>query len=462
MPLDAANRSPAENATRLRLEPDRAASSIHQVRELIRAEVARAHPVAESRRALELIVETSLRYEDTPEGLKIAAVDHEGRRRTVRRDGREVDLTIGDLIAELRQQHPRLFAAAPDERPRNEAAFRPATRPAADQDLRAASDRSGTERAADIAPAPSPSPRAQEPAGAHRDVLSLASPASAPTFDSLHSPAGRRTGILHWGRERLRAGAGSASLTASFGPLVRRGVAGLGSIRLPVDPRSLSSRGPAGLPLRTSRFGARTALILLALAVAIPLVGVLGLSLVGDASGPPPPDSRAAAAERPPAEPRAVATPAGAPSGQPPEARANPRGALPTEAETTGTIQGQDPMPAGAGAGSLRGVAEVLDTATLSVQGKVIRLFGVEWAKGAGDPDDLAAYLRGREVLCRPEGATDKHRCEVQGQDLSKVVLFNGGGRATPEATPDLKAAEEHARSQQVGVWGADSLRARP
>jgi endonuclease YncB( thermonuclease family) len=182
--------------------------------------------------------------------------------------------------------------------------------------------------------------------------------------------------------------------------------------------------------LRTHRLSGRVALTLLAVALSIPLLGLLATSLIND-SGPTRAPEVRPAASRPAAEP-----------------------------EATGAVQGQDPSPPAGG--PLRGVAEVLDTATLSVQGKVIRLFGVEWAKGAGDPDDLAGYLKGREVVCRPEGATDKHRCEVQGQDLSKVVLFNGGGRATPEAPPDLKAAEEHARSQQIGVWGSESLKARP
>jgi endonuclease YncB( thermonuclease family) len=43
--------------------------------------------------------------------------------------------------------------------------------------------------------------------------------------------------------------------------------------------------------------------------------------------------------------------------------------------------------------------------------------------------------------------------CAVDGRDLSEVVLFNGGGRASPEATPDLVAAEDHARAERLGVW---------
>jgi endonuclease YncB( thermonuclease family) len=32
-------------------------------------------------------------------------------------------------------------------------------------------------------------------------------------------------------------------------------------------------------------------------------------------------------------------------------------------------------------------------------------------------------------------------------------VLFNGGGRATEDATPELKAAADKAREAKIGVW---------
>ena len=102
----------------------------------------------------------------------------------------------------------------------------------------------------------------------------------------------------------------------------------------------------------------------------------------------------------------------------------------------------------------LRGVPDVIDTATLSLDGEVVRLFGVEWAPGGGKPDDLTQYLQGREVSCEQVKSGETYRCQVGGQDLSRVVLFNGGGKATAEATPELKSAEEKARTAQTGVWG--------
>ena len=96
---------------------------------------------------------------------------------------------------------------------------------------------------------------------------------------------------------------------------------------------------------------------------------------------------------------------------------------------------------------------DVIDTATLSLNGEVVRLFGVEWAPGAGKPEDLTQYLNGREVACDQVGSNDVYRCQVGGQDLSRVVLFNGGGRPTDDATPELKAAADKAREAKLGVW---------
>jgi hypothetical protein len=59
-------------------------------------------------------------------------------------------------------------------------------------------------------------------------------------------------------------------------------------------------------------------------------------------------------------------------------------------------------------------------------------------------------YLGRREVVCEP---INEHRCRVDDQDLSRVVLFNGGGRATTSATPDLRSLEEQARMAHVGIW---------
>jgi 1A family penicillin-binding protein len=102
---------------------------------------------------------------------------------------------------------------------------------------------------------------------------------------------------------------------------------------------------------------------------------------------------------------------------------------------------------------TLRGEAAALDTATLNVNGKLVRLFGVDGWRNGRALRDFGRYLDRGDVECVAVGEQGSYRCTLQGQDLSKVVLFNGGGRASAEATPELLATEEEARSARVGIW---------
>jgi endonuclease YncB( thermonuclease family) len=151
---------------------------------------------------------------------------------------------------------------------------------------------------------------------------------------------------------------------------------------------------------------------------------------------PPAPEVRTVTPAPPPASP----APAAPPSPPVPPAPA-------PEPAATASV-----APAAPARSVLAGVPEVIDTATLRIEGKVVRLFGVEWARGA-QGDDLKGYIRGRSVRCTAAGTGDVHRCEVDGKDLSEVVLYNGGGRATPDAPADLVTAENHAKAEKLGVW---------
>ena len=64
---------------------------------------------------------------------------------------------------------------------------------------------------------------------------------------------------------------------------------------------------------------------------------------------------------------------------------------------------------------------------------------------------DLARYIRRRLVACEPDGKG--HRCLVEGQDLARLILFNGGARAAPDASAELREAEDQAREAGVGLW---------
>jgi penicillin-binding protein 1A len=104
-------------------------------------------------------------------------------------------------------------------------------------------------------------------------------------------------------------------------------------------------------------------------------------------------------------------------------------------------------------AAAIRGAPVVQTTGTLEVQGRPIRLYGVEGVRGRA-ARDFKRYLGRREVACEPIGSSNEYRCRVDEQDLSRVVLFNGGGRAAPGVTPELQALEQQARSARVGIWG--------
>jgi penicillin-binding protein 1A len=116
------------------------------------------------------------------------------------------------------------------------------------------------------------------------------------------------------------------------------------------------------------------------------------------------------------------------------------------------TLAAGTPVVAGADTGA-RGAAEVLDTATLWVRGRKIQLQGILADDDRRVVRPLARFLRRREVICAPSGAPERYRCAVEGQDLSEVILSNGGARATPDAPAELLAAEEEARSARLGIW---------
>jgi 1A family penicillin-binding protein len=138
---------------------------------------------------------------------------------------------------------------------------------------------------------------------------------------------------------------------------------------------------------------------------------------------------------------------------QPIVSRASPQAARrnsDTPAPASAPAAGAVPGVAGAG---VRGGADVIDTATLSIRGRTIMLEGVLADDDRRAVRSLARFLRRREVICEPGGAPERYRCNVEGQSLSEVILSNGGARATPDASAELLAAEDEARSARLGIW---------
>lgn len=110
-----------------------------------------------------------------------------------------------------------------------------------------------------------------------------------------------------------------------------------------------------------------------------------------------------------------------------------------------------EPAPAPETSQTLRGVPRVMDTATLMVEGREIRLAGIVGV-GGGFVGPMTDWIAGREAVCEAQDAAT-WRCTVDGRDLSELVLSNGGGRTTTDAPPELRRAEAAARSQRLGVW---------
>ena len=124
-------------------------------------------------------------------------------------------------------------------------------------------------------------------------------------------------------------------------------------------------------------------------------------------------------------------------------------------AATTSVAAGPEraPAPQAVAAGEIvKGVPQVVDTGTLEIDGRRIRLVGVE-GEGGRMARQLAQYLRRAEIVCEPVPGQEARRCSLDGEDLSEMILLAGGARASEDAPPHLLAAEEEARSARLGLW---------
>ncbi|MXQ14723.1 thermonuclease family protein [Microvirga makkahensis] len=368
--------TPIGNAVQLR----------ERMRALIHAEVEKLNPTDDARRALELIIESSLRPSNADGELKLTVIDPAGQPRMTEKNGRQVPFTLHDLIAELRTLHPVLFKSPPPPKPLADATV-----------------------GAPMHHAPSPGPQAPE-----RDWLKLdpgeAEPESSP------APSPGRKALMHWHKGQIRFHGWSKRMSRTLNG------SGAAGVRQELTNSIAASRERAQAffdqlqerPVSRRPGFALGAIAALAVLLATGAFLLLRTDDITQASGDPTATGSLA-------------------SGQ---VAAAQRPATRSSTERT-----------------LRGVPDVIDTATLSLNGEVVRLFGVEWAPGAGKPEDLTTYLQGREVTCEPAGGNDTYRCRVGEQDLSRVILYNGGGQPTSEATPELKAAADHAREAKIGVW---------
>ena len=396
--------------------PERAA-----LRKQIEAEIARRNPKPVAARTLQLLAEAALEPSETPPGYRV--VDRHGRPR--RHPETDAALTLSECVDEIQARHPALFLPPAVVAPEPAAPAKEAPLLASAAEMRAATARlveTGSERARALAERSTEQGRALAESAAGR-VSGIRAEVAAWLAARRAAASGRdaspEAAAPAWRDHAARIGAAARD---RFG-----GVAGWWGAR--------DARGE-GESLRQHRrwLAGGTAAVLLAVITA----GLVVTSRAPE-SGAPVPSRRAAqaGADKPGALPGSAPASAPDPVTPPPE--------------SADTVEMPDPPPAPA-ANAITGKAEVIDTATVRVAGKLMHLFGVEWVRG-GQADELTKYLAGRPVSCTPVPGSENVSCTVEGRDLSEVVLFNGGGRASPEASPELVAAEDHARTEHIGVW---------
>lgn len=398
------------------------------IRQIVRAEVDRSRPIEEARRSIELIAESSIRLVERNGVTELLVVDDQGVPRTVFEDGVRRNLGVGDLVREIRSKHPKLFQEQTSETV-SPASSAPSFVPPRQEETSVVQ----IQRRPDPEPVPSgtgvrePDPTASE----KRDWLDLASPTVPPRV------------ILTSKLRNLEQLRGRSHQTSS--PTAPFSLEGRGPLLHPALERRSRRDGPRDLaaadlddPATRRRRPWRAAAAGILLVLAVPALAYWGLVALSPDEIPG----------------RQIAE-------TPPE--------LPTDSSATSSVQvPAEPEPGvsltspAAATGPLQGVPEVLDTATLYLQGKIVPLFGVEWVRGAGSPEDLARYINGREVECEEASSPGSFRCKAGTQDLSKVVLYNGGGRAKPDATPELMAAESAAKSARRGLWANGTEGAQP
>jgi endonuclease YncB( thermonuclease family) len=103
--------------------------------------------------------------------------------------------------------------------------------------------------------------------------------------------------------------------------------------------------------------------------------------------------------------------------------------------------------------GSVAGVTQVVDTATLTVDGQNVPLDGIK-----GESGIYAAKLQaminsqGGQVKCALQGQA--YTCTLpDGTDIARAGLFNGGAQLADDASNDYRAQAASAQAAHRGIW---------
>ena len=105
-----------------------------------------------------------------------------------------------------------------------------------------------------------------------------------------------------------------------------------------------------------------------------------------------------------------------------------------------------------AGAATIIGQAEVIDTAHLAVNGREIALQGLV-GLGGSFAANLAGFIRaaGGTVTCTP--LQKGYACRAGGVDVALAALINGEAKTSASASPAQIAAQQQAQAAHRDVW---------
>lgn len=129
--------------------------------------------------------------------------------------------------------------------------------------------------------------------------------------------------------------------------------------------------------------------------------------------------------------------------------------------------------PATVYAQSVFGRASAVDGDSLVVEGKRVRLFGIdapefdqtcqkdgaEWACGQTAKEQLAALVSGQRVECQGQGVDQHGRilaiCSVGRDELNQIMVEQGWAVAYRQYSDAYVPAELQAKAQRLGIWSS-------
>ena len=134
------------------------------------------------------------------------------------------------------------------------------------------------------------------------------------------------------------------------------------------------------------------------------------------------------------------------------------------------------PLAHAQAADTISGTATVIDAGTLKIQGKKVRLHGIEgpeddqvclrdakpWKCGEAAATALRQYVSGKTVACEAVAAADGSNaganCKVDGQSLNGLLVREGWAMDLPaESRGTYAEAQKEAKKARRGVWASET-----